>query len=130
MDLSEKVAYLKGLQEGLHLNASAPETKLFAQISDILGDMADTLETLSQDHQELSDRVDEIDMDLGDLETLVLTGDTEPEDDSATYEVECPKCGEKITFDEPMLDKGGIQCPNCGTELEFDLDGASEEASA
>ena len=67
-------------------------------------------------------------MDLGDLETLVLTGDTEPEDDnSADYEVECPKCGEKISFDEAMLDKGGIQCPNCGTELEFDLgDGASE----
>lgn len=122
MDLSEKVAYLKGLQEGLHLNANAPETKLFEQISDILGDLSDTLESLAQEHQDLSDRVDEIDMDLGDLETLDLTGDTEPEDDdSADYEVECPKCGEKISFDEAMLDKGGIQCPNCGTELEFDL---------
>lgn len=122
MDLSEKVAYLKGLLEGLHLDEDAPEAKMFAQISDILGDVADTLKTLTLDQQEVSDRVDEIDMDLGDLETLVLTGDTEPEDDSATYEVECPKCGEKITFDEPMLDKGGIQCPNCGAELEFDLD--------
>lgn len=129
MDLSEKVAYLKGLQEGLHLNANAPETKLFEQISDILGDVAESLETLNGDHQELTDRVDEIDMDLGDLETLVLTGgDAQDEDDSATYEVECPKCGEKITFDEPMLDKGGIQCPNCGTELEFDL--GDDEADA
>lgn len=129
MDLSEKVAYLKGLQEGLHLNANAPETKLFEQISDILGDVAESLETLNGDHQELTDRVDEIDMDLGDLETLVLTGgDAQDEDDSAAYEVECPKCGEKITFDEPMLDKGGIQCPNCGTELEFDL--GDDEADA
>lgn len=123
MDLSEKVAYLQGLKEGLHLNADAPATKLFDQISEILGDMAESLEALAGDHQELSDRVEEIDMDLGDLEQLVLTGDADEEDDSALYEVECPQCGEKITFDEPMLDKGGIQCPCCGTELEFDLGG-------
>ena len=33
----------------------------------------------------------------------------------------CPACGESITIDEEMLDKGMINCPKCGEELEFDL---------
>ena len=44
----------------------------------------------------------------------------EPDDDSVFYEVECPNCGEEISFDDETLDEGSIQCPNCGATLEFD----------
>ena len=39
MGISEKVAYLKGLAEGLKLDAESNEGKLFAAIIDVLEDM-------------------------------------------------------------------------------------------
>ena len=43
MGISEKVAYLKGLAEGLKLDTESNEGKLFAAIIDVLEDMADEI---------------------------------------------------------------------------------------
>ena len=53
--------------------------------------------------------------------------DTE-DDDGVFYEVECPNCGEQISFDDETLEEGSIQCPNCGATLEFDMKGPVEES--
>ena len=53
--------------------------------------------------------------------------DTE-DDDGVFYEVECPNCGEQISFDDETLEEGSIQCPNCGATLEFDMKGPMEES--
>lgn len=47
--------------------------------------------------------------------------DEPEEDDGVYYEVECPNCGEEISFDDETLEEGSILCPNCGAALEFDL---------
>ena len=39
MEISEKVAYLKGLAEGLNLDTDSKEGKLIAAIIDVLDDM-------------------------------------------------------------------------------------------
>ena len=55
--------------------------------------------------------------------------DEEEPDDSDNgvfYEVECPNCGEEISFDDETLDEGSIQCPNCGATLEFDMRSGEE----
>jgi len=147
MTLSEKVAYLKGLKEGLALNDSRPETKLFDAIIDTLDEMASSTETLEGALVELTDQVDEIDLDLGSLEETVLMGDEDwdedeyevpfadlPEDDDSDdddfdfdpdedmYEVQCPSCHEVIYVDAGILEEGGIECPNCGEKLAFELE--------
>ena len=68
MTITEKVAYLKGLAEGMKLNADTPEGKMLLAIVDVLDDMALTVEDLDDGFTELSAQVDEIDEDLGSLE--------------------------------------------------------------
>jgi glutamate-5-semialdehyde dehydrogenase len=48
MTLTEKVAYLKGLAEGLNLDENAKETKLFNAMFDILEDMALTVNDIDE----------------------------------------------------------------------------------
>lgn len=53
--------------------------------------------------------------------------DEQEDTDGVFYEVECPNCGEEISFDDETLDEGSIQCPNCGATLEFDTKSPEED---
>ena len=124
MTITEKVAYLRGLAEGMKLDSSTNEGKLTLAIIDTLDDIALTVSDLEDTVAELSAQVDEIDDDLGELEDEVYSDGCDDEDedfDDTLYEVECPSCGDIICLDEEMLDEGEIDCPNCGEKLEFDF---------
>ena len=129
MTLTEKVAYLKGLAEGMNLDKDAKETKLFECVVDILEDMAGTVTELDEDLAEVEDYVDEIDEDLGDVESLVYDDECDCCCGDETYEVECPSCGEDIVIDESALDAGEVACPNCGDKfaLGFDMDDLTDD---
>ena len=125
MTITEKVAYLRGLAEGMKLDSSTNEGKLTLAIIDTLDDIALTVSDLEDTVAELSAQVDEIDDDLGELEGEVYSDGCDDEDedfDDTLYEVECPSCGDIICLDEEMLDEGEIDCPNCGEKLEFDFE--------
>ena len=66
MEISEKVAYLKGLAEGLDLDTESKEGKLIAAIIDVLDDMA--LEKFADVEDELCDVEDGLDAVSDDLE--------------------------------------------------------------
>ena len=71
-----------------------------------------------------------IDDDDEDGEDADNAGDgDDPEDTGVYYEVECPNCGEEISFDDETLDEGSIQCPSCGATLEFDMKGPEENGA-
>ena len=132
MTITEKVAYLKGLAEGMKMDSSTNEGKLLLAMIDALDDIALTVSDLEDTVAELSAQVDEIDDDLGAVEED-LYGDEddeccgEDEDfEDTLYEVECPSCGDIICLDEEMLDEGEIDCPNCGEKLEFDFEDEDE----
>lgn len=132
MEITEKVAYLKGLIEGLGIDNSTKEGKVFASIVDILDDMALTMSDLEDGVDMLSDQVDIIDDDLSELYEEVFDEEEDDDDDydyfdGEVYEVTCPACNETLCIDEDMLDEGEIDCPNCGETLEFDLDGTLED---
>lgn len=74
MKLSEKVAYLKGLEEGLNLDAANAENKLLKGIIEAFDDIVAAVDQNAGDIKEMTDRVDEIDMDLGDLEAILFEG--------------------------------------------------------
>ena len=124
MTITEKVAYLKGLAEGMKMDSSTNEGKLLLAVIDTLDDIALTVSDLEDTVAELSAQVDEIDDDLGD-EDEDCGCDGEDFDDTL-YEVECPNCGDVICLDEEMLDEGEIDCPNCGEKLEFDFEDGDE----
>ncbi len=133
MLINEKVAYLKGLFEGMDLDADAKTTKLISAIIDTLDDMAEEIRYQEEKLDDLDNVVSEIDEDLGDLEDYVADEfDDDDEccccDDDDMIEVECPSCGEEFEIDIDAIDEDGrIECPNCGELLEFDFEDEDAE---
>ena len=128
MEISEKVAYLKGLAEGLNLDTDSKEDKLIAAIIDVLDDMAEKFADIEDELCDVEDGLDAVSDDLSDVEETLyfaLEDDDEDEDEDDEEEecfmTNCPECEEEVYFDESILEDGEVVCPNCGTKLEFDL---------
>ena len=136
MEITEKVAYLKGLAEGMELDVEKKEGKLLSAIIDVLDDIALEIEDLKDAQAELGDGLDAVSDDLEDVEDLVYGDDEDDEDDEYEYDdldedeecyaTTCPTCEETIYFDESVLEDGGVLCPNCGEKLEFDVSDLEE----
>ena len=135
MGISEKVAYLKGLMEGLNIDEQTNEGKLFTAIVDVLDEIALEIEDLTDEVMELGDGLDVVSDDLSDVEDIVYDDDDDESfcrgsccgcDDEADYEVTCPQCGEVVPVYEDDLSFGNIICPGCGETLEFDFDETDE----
>lgn len=125
MTISEKVAYLKGLMEGMKLDESKDEVKLTQKIIEVLEDMALTVSDLEDSVDIIGEQVDAVDEDLDALEGYVYDDECDGDcccDDDDVYEVKCPKCGNMIYVDGDILDEGEIDCPSCGEKLEFDIE--------
>ena len=133
MEITEKVAYLKGLLEGMELDTEKKEGKLIAAIIDVLDDIALELEDMKDYADELGDGLDAVSDDLEDVEDVVFGEDEDDdfeddfEDDEDCYATTCPTCEETIYFDESILEDGEVICPNCGEKLEFDLSSLEDE---
>ena len=135
MGISEKVAYLKGLMEGMNLSADSNEGKLFRAIVDVLDEIALEVEDLTDEVMELGDGLDVISDDLSDVEDIVYdewddedAEEVEDDEEEECYATTCPECEEEIFFDDTMLEDGEIICPNCGAKLEFDLSDLADAA--
>ena len=139
MTLTEKTAYIKGLCDGLALDANTPEAKIINALVDLVNDMAAEIADLEADVENVYDYCDELDEDLGAVEEYLID---EVEDDECdccgdcdecdcegdcdececgcdceeTYEIECPKCGDVICFDE-SVDPEALKCPACGAKV-------------
>ena len=131
MTLTEKAAYLKGIADGMKLNAEEPVDKLLLSIIDMLDDVAKSVTSNEEEIELLTDDVDalyedvydddEDDEDDDDLDDDDEDEDDEDDDDEELYEIECPKCGEKIYLDFDEIEQGDITCPACGETLEIEL---------
>lgn len=136
MEITEKVAYLKGLAEGMELDAGKKEGKLLLAIIDVLEDIALELSDMEDAQEELGEGLDAVSDDLEDVEDLLYGEDDEDEpeyelddlgEDEDCYATTCPTCEETIYFDESVLEDGEVICPNCGEKLEFDLESLDED---
>ena len=129
MDMNAKLAYLKGLAEGLGVDKTTKEGKLFTAAVDLLDDLALAVTEMSEGLEHMGDSIEAIEEDLDEvLEDLY--GDDEDDEygfEGELYEVTCPSCADKVCVDEDMLDQGEIACPGCSNALEFDLDGVLGE---
>ncbi len=138
MTIVEKAAYLKGLAEGLGVEADTKEGKLWAALNELLSEMAHEIEDLQAAQLDMADTIDEIGEELSAVEEQVfdldspekaekLAAEDEPEEDAEEDEeadedespdteddsgiIELPR------FDSVMYD---VTCPVCGTEITLD----------
>lgn len=134
MDTTESLGYLKGLIEGLDLGDNKKETKVFSAIVDVLSNLVEDIDDMTDGVEMLADQVDAVDEDLADLEEYVYDDDYDEcdcddccDDDEEEFEVECPLCNTPFTVDAETALNGTVPCPNCGEMLEFEVEEADDE---
>ena len=81
MTTNEKVAYLKGLMEGMELDTESKEGKLFKMIADILEDLALDVEDLEENSYDLAEEIDALSDDLADVEDIIFDEYDDDDDD-------------------------------------------------
>ena len=146
MELNKKAAYLQGLVDGLGVDESTKEGKIIKAMSALLGEMAETIESVDEDLSRAYDQINDLSDELEDLEADLYEEDDESEDaededtdgdddakddDIASepfYEVACPNCGETVYVSEDDLDAGEANCAHCGVTFEVALEGDEDEA--
>lgn len=130
MDTTESLGYLKGLIEGLDLGDNKKETKVFSAIVDVLSNLVEDIDDMTDGVEMLADQVDAVDEDLADLEEYVYDDyddECDCDDDEEEFEVECPLCNTPFTVDAETALNGTVPCPNCGEMLEFEVEEADDE---
>ena len=101
MSLTEKVAYIKGVIEGMDFDKSTNEGKIIDLIIDLLDDVTKDVTDVYESTQTLNAYIEEIDEDLGVLEEVVYEA----------YEDECEcECDDDC------------DCDDCCCDDEYDFD--------
>ena len=130
MTISEKVAYLKGLAEGLDLDTvKSKEGKLISVMIGILEELAISVEDLEENAVNLGEEIDVLSDDLADVESAVYDEDDDSDYDDDWFEVECPSCGADILVDDEALADGEVKCPACGARYAMEMTEEDEEDS-
>lgn len=134
--LYERVAYLRGLAEGMGLSEESKEGKILLNMIDILEDFADAIDELNQEVKDLDEYVETVDEDLAAVEDELYGEmedddyDDEEEEDIDFIEIECPNCHETIYLDEDLVydteDESEVICPSCHEKIHFE-DACSHE---
>ena len=118
MTLTEKTAYIKGLCDGLQLDANTPEAKIINALVELVNDMAAEIANLEADVENVYDYCDELDEDLGAVEEYLID---EAEDD------ECDCCGDCDNCDcDGDCDECEYGC-DCGCDCDCDCDCDDDE---
>ena len=118
--ISERVAFIKGMAEGMKIDDSTNEGKLMTAIIDVLDDISLAIEDVEEIQDEMGEQVDGIDEDLAELEKIFY----DEEDELEFEEIDCPYCGEMIEVDLDMIDEDAesIECPHCHEKIELEWD--------
>ncbi len=154
MNVKERIAYVRGLIEGSEFYGQDTQVKnIWENLLRICDDLATELADVTENQEELEEYVEAIDSDLSELEGEVYDDDLDDEDDECDecdecaghdaddedeeedqriVEMECPKCGEDVTFDEGFLYDADVEisCPECGAIVYATGDAAPDGAAA
>ena len=122
--LEKKVAYLKGLCEGMNIDETTNEGKVLLKIVDVLDDIATEILAIYDTEDELQEQINEIDEDLAFVEDYLFDDEDDEDIDFGIEDIECPYCGESIAFDTELLgdEEDVVSCPACGKEFELEFE--------
>ncbi len=128
MTINEKVAYIKGMFDGMSLDTEkSKEAKLIGSMLEVLEEIGLTLEDIDSSFDAVDEEINALSDDLSELEDAVFEDEDDEDDecccdpDEDFFEIECPNCGDPLCIDEDVLEAGAIQCPNCEQKFVLDL---------
>ena len=123
MTISEKVAYIQGLYDGLGLDSEkSGEARILSEVLDVLREVGLQLDGMDAAMDQFDEELDTLGNTVASLEEAVF--DDEDEDDADFdscddadedfFEIPCPSCGEDLIVDDEALAAGVVDCPACG----------------
>lgn len=134
-EFAKKIAYIKGLTEGMNVESKSEEGKIISKLIEVLEQAGDEIERLTERLEECEFHIGDMEDDITSLSMAVsdigneLDGqyesDDEPfeydhdfdddddddlfdlydDDDDDLFEIMCPECGEDVVVDFDMLDE-------------------------
>ena len=126
MKLTEKIAYMKGLLDGMELDGSTKEGKAILQMAEVMEEMGVYIDDLQSQVDELTELCDLLDKDLGEVETdlycdddddVEFGDDDDDEDDDFALGEVLPADYDDISYDDDDEDFDEVQyvvnCPSC-----------------
>ncbi len=143
-EVAKKVAYLKGMAEGMNLTEDSVQNRLMLRMLEALEEISEELEAMEARQDELEQYIDELDSDLGEVEECLFLDEEDEEDDECGcgcghhhhhdedeewdeddeedgidfIEYECPHCKTCVYYDQEAFDlEEEHLCPECGKEL-------------
>ena len=128
MTISEKVAYIQGLYDGLGLDGEkSGEARVLSELLDVLREVGLQLDGMDATLDQFDRELDTLEDTVAGLEDAVF--DDEDEDnvglddlDEDFFEIPCPSCGEDLTVDDEALAAGVVDCPACGGKFALSFD--------
>ncbi len=125
MTLTERVAYIRGLADGMKLSSDQPNDKLLLSIIETLDDMATAITSTEEDVEMLNADVEELMQEIYCEEDCCeddcdCCGDLF-DDDEDFYELTCPVCEEKIYLSADDMENSDLCCPACGETLHIEM---------
>ena len=142
MTISEKVAYIQGLYDGLGLDREkSGEARILSEVLDVLREVGQQLDGVDAAMDQFDEELDALGDTVADLEEAVFDDEDEQDEDLSGFgdgdeeedffQIPCPTCGEDLLVDDEALAAGVVDCPVCGGKFalsfEDEADGSEEE---
>ena len=136
MTISEKVAYIQGLFEGMELDKSDAKTaRVLSEMLDVLREVGQQLDGMDAAMDQFDEELDTLEDTVADLEEAVFDDEDEPDDSFGGYDddedffvIPCPTCGEDLVVDDEALAAGVVDCPVCGGKFALSFDDEGDES--
>ena len=123
MTISEKVAYIQGLYDGLGLDGEkSGEARILSEVLDVLKEVGLQLDGMDAAMDQFDEELDTLENTVSELEDAMFDDEDEDDGDFEDYddadedffEIPCPSCGEDLIVDDEALAAGVVDCPACG----------------
>ena len=130
MTISEKVAYIQGLYDGLGLDGEkSGEARIISEMLDVLKEVGQQLDGMDAAMDQFDEDLDTLEDTVADLEEAVFDDEDEPDDSFGGYDddedffvIPCPTCEEELVIDDEALAAGVVDCPSCGGKFALSFD--------
>ncbi len=138
MTISEKVAYIQGLFDGLKLDAEkSGEARILSEVLDVLREVGQQLDSMDAAMDQFDEELDTLGGTVAELEEAVFDDEDEQDadfddlddDEEDFFEIPCPTCGEDLVVDDEALAAGLVECPVCGGKFALSFEEEANESS-
>ena len=136
MTISEKVAYIQGLFDGLKLDTErSGEARILSEVLDVLREVGQQLDVMDAAMDQFDEELDTLGDTVADMEEAVFDDEDEQDADfddlddeeEDFFEIPCPTCGEDLVVDDEALAAGLVECPVCGGRFALSFEDEKDE---